>query len=138
LAAIKDIPFLPYLVIASRSRHSIKRVLHECVSDVRLLTQEVIDRQYRLSRIRGSPWVLYSTLKNAEEALTFGDALSNIHCPTLLIWGEKDLIFPTPVGEHLHRAIPGSAFRLIRGSGHIPMWETPEEVNPLILSFLKK
>jgi len=138
LVAIKDIPFLPYLVIASRSRNSIKRVLRECVSDARLLTREVIDRQYRLSRIRGSPWVLYSTLKNAKEALTFKDALSKIRHPTLLIWGEKDLIFPPPVGERLHRAIPGSEFKLIKGSGHIPMWETPDEVNEAILSFLKE
>jgi pimeloyl-ACP methyl ester carboxylesterase len=138
LAAIKDIPFLPYLVIASRSRHSIKRVLHECVSDESLLTQEVIDRQYQLSRIRESPWVLYSTLKNAKEALTFKDVLSSISHPTLLIWGEKDRIFPPPVGEGLHRAIPGSEFRLIKGSGHIPMWETPDEVNQIILSFLKE
>jgi pimeloyl-ACP methyl ester carboxylesterase len=138
LAAIKDIPFLPYLVIASRSKNSIKRVLHECVSDTRLLTREVIERQYRLSRIKGSPWVLSSTLKNAKEALTFKDALSNIRQPTLLIWGEKDLIFPPPVGESLHRAIPGSEFKLIKGSGHIPMWETPDQVNPLILSFLKE
>jgi 2-hydroxy-6-oxo-6-(2'-carboxyphenyl)-hexa-2,4-dienoate hydrolase len=138
LAAIKNVPFLPYLVIASRSRHSIKRVLHECVSDARLLTREVIDRQYQLSRIKGSPWVLYSTLKNGEEALRLKDALPNIHSPTLLIWGEKDLIFPPPVGEYLHRAIPGSEFKLIKGSGHIPMWETPEEVNPLILSFLEE
>jgi pimeloyl-ACP methyl ester carboxylesterase len=138
LAAIKDIPFLPYVVIASRSRNSIKRVLRECVSDARLLTPEVIERQYRLSRIRGSPWVLYSILKNAKEALTFKDALSNIRQPTLLIWGEKDLIFPPPVGEGLHRAIPGSEFKLIKGSGHIPMWEAPDQVNPLILSFLKE
>jgi len=138
LAAIKDIPFLPYLVIASRSRNSIKRVLHECVSDTRLVTREVIDRQYQFSRIKGSIWVLYSTLKNAKEALMFKDALSKILHPTLLIWGEKDLIFPPPVGERLHRAILGSEFKLIKESGHTPMWETPEEVNPLILSFLKE
>jgi len=138
LTAIKDVPFLPYLVIASRSRNSIKRVLRECVVDAKLLTQEVIDRQYRLSRIRGSPWVLYSTLKNAKEALTFKDALSSIRRPTLLIWGEKDLIFPPSVGERLHWVIPGSEFKLIKGSGHIPMWETPDAVNQAILDFLRE
>jgi pimeloyl-ACP methyl ester carboxylesterase len=138
LAAIKDIPFLPYLVIASRSRNSIQRVFHECVSDRRLLTREVIDRQYLLSRIKGSAWALYSTLKNANRALPFERGLSKIRHSTLLLWGEKDLIFPPPVGERLHGAIPGSELKLIKGSGHIPMWETPDEVNPLILSFLKE
>jgi pimeloyl-ACP methyl ester carboxylesterase len=26
---------------------------------------------------------------------------------------------------------------IIKRSGHIPMWETPEEVNQIILNFLK-
>jgi pimeloyl-ACP methyl ester carboxylesterase len=42
------------------------------------------------------------------------------------------------VGEGLHRAIESSKFQTIEKSGHIPMWETPEEVNQAILSFLKE
>jgi pimeloyl-ACP methyl ester carboxylesterase len=66
-----------------------------------------------------------------------GDYLSLIHHPTLLIWGEHDLVFPPSVGDSLHRAIKGSTLHLIKRSGHIPMWETPEEVNRVILDFLK-
>jgi pimeloyl-ACP methyl ester carboxylesterase len=40
------------------------------------------------------------------------------------------------VGEDLHRAIKGSKFQMIEKSGHIPMWETPEEVNQAIIAFL--
>jgi len=61
-----------------------------------------------------------------------------INHPTLLIWGEEDLVFPPSVGESLHRAIKGSKFHLIQKSGHMPMWETPEEVNRIILDFLKE
>jgi pimeloyl-ACP methyl ester carboxylesterase len=42
------------------------------------------------------------------------------------------------VGETLHQAITGSKFQMIEKSGHIPMWETPDEVNQTILSFLKE
>jgi pimeloyl-ACP methyl ester carboxylesterase len=97
----------------------------------------VLNRQYQISRIKGTTWVLYSTFQHAKEASKLRDQLSLIRHPTLLIWGERDLIFPPPVGETLHQAIGGSTFVRIEKSGHIPMWETPEVVNQAILSFLK-
>jgi pimeloyl-ACP methyl ester carboxylesterase len=138
LVAIKDIPLLPYLVIASRNKKSIKWILQECVSDIKLITPEILDRQYQLSKIRGTTWVLYSTFKNAEKASRLKDNLSRIDQPTFLIWGERDLIFPPSVGESLHQAIRGSKFQMIEKSGHIPMWETPEEINQAILDFLEE
>lgn len=138
LVAIKDIPLLPYLVMACRSRNSIKWILQECVSNIKLITPEVLNRQYQLSRIKGTTWVLYSTFKNAEKAQKLRSRLSGIHHPTLFIWGERDLIFPPSVGETLHRTIKGSTFQLIEKSGHIPMWENADEVNQAILAFLQE
>jgi pimeloyl-ACP methyl ester carboxylesterase len=137
LAAVKNIPLLPYLVIASRNKRSIKKVLEECLPDGRLITPELLNRQYQLVRIKGTIWVLYSTLKNAKKTSEMKELLSRIEQPTLLIWGERDLIFPPAVGENLHQSIKGSRFQIIEKSGHIPMWETPEEVNRAILDFLK-
>ncbi len=138
LIAIRDIPFLPYLVISARSRSSMRWALKECISDIKLITPEVAKRQYQLSRIRGTTWVLYSTLKQAEEALELRDRFSLIRQPALFIWGEEDIIFPPDVGETLHQAITGSKFQLIEKSGHIPMWESPDKVNQAILDFLKE
>jgi pimeloyl-ACP methyl ester carboxylesterase len=138
LAAIKDIPFLPYLVMAARDKSSIRQILLECISDIKLITPEVVNRQYQLSKIKGTTWALYSTFKHAKEALRLKDQFSLIRKPTLFIWGEWDLIFPPQLGESLHRAIAGSKFQKIEKSGHIPMWETPGEVNQAILDFLKE
>jgi len=138
LAAIKDIPILPYLVISTRSKSSMRWVLMECVSDIKLITPEVVKRQYQLSKVKGTTWVLYSTLKNAEQALKLKDQFSLIQQPTLFIWGERDAIFPPHVGETLHQAVAGSKFQVIEKSGHIPMWETPDGVNQAIIDFLKE
>jgi len=137
LVAIKDIPLLPYLIIGSRSRNSIKWVLQECLFDIKLITPEVLDRQYQFSKIKGTTWVLYSTFKHAKDAKNLKDLLSRIDHPTFLIWGKWDLIFPPAVGKAIHQAIKGSKFQVIEKGGHIPMWETPDEVNQAILSFLR-
>ncbi len=138
LMAIKDIPILPYLVMAARNKNSIRQILLECISDTRLITPEVVNRQYQLSKIKGTTWILYSTLKHAKEVLKLKDQFSLIRKPTLFIWGERDLVFPPHVGEKLHQAITGSKFQRIEKSGHIPMWETPGDVNQAILEFLQE
>ncbi|OGP91624.1 MAG: hypothetical protein A2156_15235 [Deltaproteobacteria bacterium RBG_16_48_10] len=138
LLAIKRFPLLPRLLIGSRNKRSIKQVLEECVFHTQLITPEVLTRQYQLLKIEGTTWVLYSTLMNAEEALRYETQLSKISAPTLLLWGEKDMIFPPSVGEKLHQVIPGSSLTVLKRSGHIPMWETPEDVNSAILSFLEE
>ncbi len=136
LATIKNIPLLPYLVIACRNKRSVKAILEECLFNDRLITPEVLNRQFELTRVKGSAWALYSTLKHAKETSRM-NFLDRIYHPTLLIWGERDVVFPPSVGEMLHRAIRDSKLLLIKNSGHIPMWETPEEVNAAILDFLK-
>ncbi len=138
LVAVKNIPILPYLVVAGRGKHSIKWILQECVSNIKLITPEIVSRQFQLSKIKGTTWVLYSTLKHAEEALELKDRFTMIHHPTLFVWGERDRIFPLQAGMVLHQAIAGSKFRVIKKSGHIPMWETPTEVNRAILDFLRE
>ena len=138
LVEVKDLPFFPYLLIASGNRGSIKGVLEECVSNRSLITREITDRAFQLLRIRGTTWALTSTFRHATEAMRFKESLSLIPHPTLVIWGEQDLIFPVRVGEKLHSVIPRSILRTIPQSGHIPMWETPEAVNPLLLSFLQE
>jgi pimeloyl-ACP methyl ester carboxylesterase len=138
LVAIMNVPFLPYLVIASRNKNSIKRILQECLSDRSLITPKVLNRQYHLSRIKGTAWVLSSTLRNAKDTSAMKEYLPRIRHPTLLIWGARDLIFPPHVGEGLHQAITDSKLMIIEKSGHIPMWETPDEVNQAIQNFLKE
>ena len=137
LVAIKDIPLLPRLIIACRAKRDIKWVLRECVADSKTITSDVLNRQYQISKIKGTTWALYSTFKNAGKALVYKEDLGRIGQPTLLLWGKRDLIFPPRVGEYFHRQIMNSKLILVDDSGHIPMWETPDPVNEAILSFLK-
>ena len=136
LVAVERYPFLLYLVYANRNRDSIRWIFQECVTDKNLITPEMVDRQYQFSRIKGTTWSLYSTFRNAKDAMKLKECLPRIDRPTLLIWGEEDILFPPSVGEGLQRAIAGSTLQVIEKSGHIPMWETPDKVNSLLLSFL--
>ncbi len=63
--------------------------------------------------------------------------LAGISAPSIILAGDLDRLTPLPTQEALHRAIPGSRFKVIKGAGHVPVLEKPEEWNREVLDFLK-
>jgi len=114
--------------------NSIKWILLECVSDIKLITPEILNRQYQLSKIKGTTWVLYSTFKHAEEALTLRDKLFLIGCPTLLIWG-RGISSSLPCGGNPPSGpSQGQSFwrlkkAVISPCGRLPMKSTQQSSN---------
>ncbi len=62
--------------------------------------------------------------------------LDQIHVPTLVIHGDKDLLVPTANGKRLARKIPGAKLLLYPGAGHLPIIEQSERFNRDVLNFL--
>ena len=62
--------------------------------------------------------------------------LRRVGVPTLLVWGENDPLIPPSVGDLMRAEIPTSRLLVIRGAGHNPMFDRPEEFNGALLSFL--
>jgi pimeloyl-ACP methyl ester carboxylesterase len=57
--------------------------------------------------------------------------------PVLLFWGMHDHTVPFKHSETLCKAMPTIQFHAIENSGHIPHYEKPEEVNPILFEFLR-
>ena len=62
--------------------------------------------------------------------------LTRISAPTLIVWGEQDLLMPVSVGQALHEAMPGSRFSVLPGAGHHVTAEAAAAFNRLVLDFL--
>jgi pimeloyl-ACP methyl ester carboxylesterase len=62
--------------------------------------------------------------------------LDSISCPTLILWGDRDELFPESEQQALHREIPDSELKIYPNTGHSPNWEWPKETAADILSFL--
>ena len=134
--AIRHVPLLAYLAIALRTRRMMRVALTQIVYNDRLITDMVVERQYRISRLAGTARVMASTICYADEVARYADVLEALFKPTLIIWGEQDEVFPVAVGKQLHASIRDSELVVITGSGHMPMWEKPDETNRAILEFL--
>jgi pimeloyl-ACP methyl ester carboxylesterase len=63
--------------------------------------------------------------------------LGSIAAPTLVVWGQNDLIVPLELGRRLAGRIPRARLAVLPETGHVPMWERPEAWNELVLPFLE-
>ena len=62
--------------------------------------------------------------------------LRTIHCPTLILVGDEDVITPPPLSEEMQRAIAGSELAVIPSAGHLSSLERPDAFNDALAGFL--
>jgi pimeloyl-ACP methyl ester carboxylesterase len=58
--------------------------------------------------------------------------------PALVIWGEKDPYIPSDVAYRQDQAFPGAQVKIIKGAGHWPFVDEPQQVDDLVLPFLQR
>ncbi len=66
----------------------------------------------------------------------FRAELASISAPTLIIWGEHDLLIPPALGYELHKALPHATFVTVPQCGHRPMLGQPAVFSQIVLRFL--
>jgi pimeloyl-ACP methyl ester carboxylesterase len=64
-------------------------------------------------------------------------AVSDAGIPIQLIWGRHDQTIPYTDIERFMAQIPETHLHIIEDAGHIPHFEHPDIVNPLLITFLK-
>lgn len=64
------------------------------------------------------------------------DRLEKIACPTLIIWGEKDILVPVKDAAIFEELIPDSRKIIYKDTGHVSMMERPERFNSDVKAFL--
>lgn len=85
--------------------------------------------------LQAGPLVLLSAARGVL-ADDVREKLARIGSPTLIVWGEQDLLMPVSVGQVLHEAIPGSQFVVLPGAGHHVTAEAAAAFDRLVLDFL--
>jgi pimeloyl-ACP methyl ester carboxylesterase len=66
----------------------------------------------------------------------YRERLSQIECPTLVVWGDKDMLVPLADADEYARVIPSSRKVVFEDTGHSPMMERPQTFNDVLAEFL--
>jgi pimeloyl-ACP methyl ester carboxylesterase len=86
-------------------------------------------QEYRTEHPHAASWVW-------QQQLDYGDAISAVSAPTLLVWGDADPISPVSVGQRLAELLPNSALHVLTAGTHDLAREYPDEVAGLIVDHL--
>ena len=115
----------------------IKKKTEEVFFNPMVATKEIVDEVYETVNNRDK---LVRTLAIAKSAIrhNMSKELPNILTPTLLIWGENDLVTHPEVGTEFKSLLPNSDLKWIKKCGHAPMMEYPNEFNTILFNWLRQ
>ena len=115
----------------------IKRKTQEVFYNSKVATKEIVDEVFETVNNREK---LVRTLAIAKSAIrhNMSEELPNIKTPTLLIWGENDLVTPPEVAREFKSLLPNSKLEWIKKCGHAPMMEHPIEFNKILFNWLNQ
>jgi pimeloyl-ACP methyl ester carboxylesterase len=68
----------------------------------------------------------------------YRDRLSQISCPTLVIWGREDVLVPARDADEYARLIPNARKVVFDDTGHSPMMERPQTFNDCMVEFISE
>jgi 4,5:9,10-diseco-3-hydroxy-5,9,17-trioxoandrosta-1(10),2-diene-4-oate hydrolase len=66
------------------------------------------------------------------------DQLEKLDVPLFIVWGEKDGILPVSHALEASQRLPNAKLHIMRGCGHWPHMESPEEFNRVAIQFLEE
>ncbi|HXQ39277.1 MAG TPA: alpha/beta hydrolase, partial [Anaerolineales bacterium] len=90
-------------------------------------------------QFKGFRRAILSTLRNnmLGSFIDIYRRLGKMNKEVLLFWGRNDTTVPFEHSAELCAAMPNVRFHAIENCGHIPHYEKPDEVNPILLEFLR-
>jgi pimeloyl-ACP methyl ester carboxylesterase len=104
-------------------------------------TVEHFQNQFKIQmQYRGFKNAILSTMRNdmLESFYETYACVGKLAKPTLLFWGVDDAAVPFESSKLILKAMPHAEFHAIENCGHIPHYEKPEIVNPILREFLSK
>ena len=139
LASLAAAPVLGELLIGSlASVPLVKRIASSRFDHERI--GEFGPRYLEQMEYKGFKRALLSTVRShmLGSCLDLYEQIGKLHKPVSLFWGRHDATVPFQHSELLRAAMPQVEFHAIESTGHIPHYEKPAEVNPILLEFLNR
>lgn len=95
--------------------------------DKSLVTDEMVNRYFSLSRAPGHRDALYKLSTDASERMiATPELVSGIFVPTLVLHGDQDNLVPVEGGHKFIKHLPNAKGIIYEGIGHIPQEEIPK------------
>jgi pimeloyl-ACP methyl ester carboxylesterase len=122
---------------AIRGRWVTERLVRFMYAEPRKVTEQDVDQYYAPVLEPGYGRALRGVLREFRFDTLVG-RLGAVAAPTLVVWGAEDRLIPVRDGSRLAAELPRGVFVVVPRTGHAAAEESPDEVNRLLISFLKE
>jgi pimeloyl-ACP methyl ester carboxylesterase len=122
---------------ALRGRWVTERLLRSTYADPSKVTEEDVTQYYAPVPEPGYGRALRGVLREFRFDTLVG-RLGAVAAPTLVIWGAADRWIPVRDGSRLATELARGAFVVLPRTGHAAAEESPDDVNRLLITFLKE
>jgi pimeloyl-ACP methyl ester carboxylesterase len=123
---------LPLLLSRKRMEAGLKTAFYETSK----VTADMVDRYWTMSRRRGTRAATIARLRAASVDPIALARLSEIKIPTLILWGENDVVFSLNQSRAFVDAIPSARLVACKNCGHFPIEEAPDHTFAELSTFL--
>jgi len=101
------------------------------------VTLALVDRYFELSLREGNREAFISRIGRGFSDDNYLN-IKTLKMPTLILWGEQDLLIPLHVAEKFHQDLPDDTLVVLKNLGHTPMEEDAAQTVAVVKVFLKK
>jgi pimeloyl-ACP methyl ester carboxylesterase len=134
---IARIPVLNNILTFITPRFVVKSSVQNVYADDSKISEELVDRYFDLTLRSGNRQAFVDRMKMAYDT-SYLKQINRIQQPTLVLWGEKDLLITIASAYRFHHDLPNDTLVMLKNSGHVPMEESPEESLTAIFNFIQK
>lgn len=131
-------PFVGAIATAFRARWVTARIVRSTYADPSKVSEGDIDQYYAPVPDPDFGRALRGVLRDFRFDTLDGGRLGALQTPTLVVWGEADRWIPLALGSRFGHELPRATFAVLPRTGHNAPEESPDDVNRLLLDFLKE
>lgn len=104
--------------------------------DTTKITDSLVDRYFDLTLRAGNRQAFVDRLNKESEKSLYKN-IKNIQHPTLILWGDKDLLIPVENAYKFQKDLPNNTLVVFNNMGHVPMEESPLKSLVPVLDFIE-
>ncbi len=130
-------PIINKIITFITPRFIAKSSLENVYADKTKVSDALAERYFDMALRTGNRQALVDRMSMSMD--TNGIAsIKNIQTPTLVLWGEQDMLIPVQNANLFHNDLPNDTMVILKNAGHVPMEESPKESLEVVLEFLRR
>jgi len=132
-----ETPFYLGLIRYALPKWAVKLALESAFADPGLMTEQTLSRYHDMLL---APGVRASMLERMQQSMSIDPrtSLRSILMPTLILWGDQDVMIPVSNLADYQREMPTARSSVLQNTGHLIQEENGEESAKAFLSFIGK